>query len=236
MSMFKKKYTLNIEDQIKAAFTLKSNQASIIHGVRRIILGSACKRTALFSSRKNKAMIPVESRLELAYALELEREPRVKLYRTQALKIALLKDKYIYPDFLVKYADEKIEVHEVVPNKLFMTKEEIFNYSHLEKILDSYQLFFRIIDQNDIPTEIEFLKLCYFYTRCRDQIWSSDQIQKATKIIPYCHNLLLGEIYDILEKNNLKKEIGDYLIFNKYIDLPISIEKRRLCEIRGALI
>ena len=45
--------------------------------------------TFLFPSKKNVGMIPVESNLELAYAIELERDLSVVSYRTQALKIQL---------------------------------------------------------------------------------------------------------------------------------------------------
>ncbi|WP_347017453.1 hypothetical protein [Acinetobacter seifertii] len=77
-----------------------------------------------FLVKKNVGMIPVESNLELAYAIELERDLSVVSYRTQALKVQLSQCESNYPDFLVKYSDGRVEVHEVKADKLNLTEKK----------------------------------------------------------------------------------------------------------------
>ena len=110
-------HKLSIDEQVKFAFSSEPDIGGRFIGMRKIQQGSVNKRTSLFSSKKNGGMISLESNLELAYALELERNINVKHYRTQALKIALNEFQSVYPDFLIKYNNENIEVHEVKPNK-----------------------------------------------------------------------------------------------------------------------
>ncbi len=90
----------SILDQIDFAFSQKPNIASILHGQRRIHQGSPGRRTSLFPSRKCGGAIALESRLELAYAVQLESNPDVESYRTQALKIPLSENHVAFLTFL----------------------------------------------------------------------------------------------------------------------------------------
>jgi len=77
--------------QIAQAFQKSPNLARVLHGDRKIRQGGRGRRTALFPSMKCGGSIPLESRLELAYAVVLERSPSVQEYRTQAIRIRLPK-------------------------------------------------------------------------------------------------------------------------------------------------
>lgn len=211
---------ISIHDQIKIAFEAKPNIAGTLHGIRKINQGSVGKRTALFPSRKNGGMIPVESRLELAYALELEKDSGVHSYRSQALKITLNESQSVFPDFLIKFNDKKISIHEVKQNKLFLKLKEQERYEYLEKILNYLDINFKIVDQSKLPSQYEFSKWLYLYQRANIQNWSEFQIQTAIAIIPKHHELTLIEIHKLLKINNLPCELGEYLVFYKDIVLP----------------
>lgn len=109
MKKYKDDPNSNLHEQIELAFNRGSDIAGVLRGIRKIHQGSVGKRTSLFPSKKNAGMIPVESNLELAYAIELERDLSVVSYRTQALKIQLSQCESNYPDFLVKYSDGRVE-------------------------------------------------------------------------------------------------------------------------------
>ena len=79
---------------VRDAFSRQPDLAVRLHGVRKVQLGKRGQsRSSLFPSKKNAppehyaAYVPVESRLEQAYALCLERHPSVVAYRTQAICI-----------------------------------------------------------------------------------------------------------------------------------------------------
>lgn len=80
-------------------------------------------------------MIPYESQLELAHAIQLERNPSVKYYRTQALKIPISHNQFLYPDFLIKYTNEEIAFHEVKHSKRFLDQKDIERYQRLKILL-----------------------------------------------------------------------------------------------------
>lgn len=63
----------HILEQITAAFEKRPDVADVLHGQRRIRQGGKGRRTALFASRKNGGAVPVESKLELAHAVALQR-------------------------------------------------------------------------------------------------------------------------------------------------------------------
>lgn len=90
-----------IFEQIHCAFNQKPNIARTLHGQRRIYQGCLERRTSLFPSRKAGGSIALESKLELAYAIQLESLAVVESYRTQALSIPIGQNQNIFPDFLI---------------------------------------------------------------------------------------------------------------------------------------
>lgn len=90
----------NIHKQINDALNATPGLDGVIHGVRPIKQGKHGSRSSLFNSAKNHALIPVESRLEQSFCYQLEADPNVATYRTQALAIPYRKSA-IFPDFLV---------------------------------------------------------------------------------------------------------------------------------------
>lgn len=220
MNKYIKAQYLSIAEQITEAFCKKPTTDGIIHGVRKIIVGVVGKRTTLFPSKKNAGMIALESRLEFAYALQLERDPEVKAYRTQALKIAISRSQFVYPDFLIKYKNGTTQVHEIKPQKLSLSQSDLDRYTCLEHILKNSNIDFKIIDPCELPTEYECLCLNFLYQNAHSNEWSEQQILLGTQSIPQLDNLLLMEVQQYLAISELPKELASYLIFYGYISLP----------------
>lgn len=232
MNTYTKAQYLSITEQITEAFNAKPANDGVIHGLRKIILGAVGKRATLFPSKKNGGMIALESRLEFAYALQLERNSEVKAYRTQALKIAISKAQFIYPDFLIKYQDETIQVHEIKPNKFSLNHTDLERYTRLEQILKSSNINFKFIDRWELPTEYESLFLNFLYQKAHSNDWSEQQILLGTQSIPPLNDLLFMDVQHYLTVSGLPKELANYLIFYGHISLP-SLFATNLRNFRG---
>lgn len=232
MNKYTKAQYLSIAEQVTEAFNTKPTADGVIHGLRKIILGTVGKRPTLFPSKKNGGMIALESRLEFAYALQLERDPEVKAYRTQALKIAISKAQFVYPDFLIKYQDGTIKVHEVKPDSLSINQVDFVRYNLLKLILKNSNIDFRFVDRSELPTEYESLILNFLYQNAHTNDWSEHQILSGTRSIPPLNDLLLMEVQDYLTVSGLPKELANYLIFYGHISLP-SLFATNLRNFRG---
>ena len=232
MNNYIKSQYLSIEDQIIKAFNTKPAMDGTIHGQRKIILGTVGKRPTLFPSKKNGGMIALESRLEFAYALKLEQNHGVKAYRTQALKIAISNAQFVYPDFLIKYQDGSIEVHEVKPRILSLNETDLERYNRLGQILKNSNIDFKLVDHLDLPTEHESIVLNFLYQNAHTNDWSDDQILSGARSIPPLNGLLLMEVQNYLIVNGLPKELANYLIFYGHISLP-SLFTNNMRNLRG---
>ena len=234
MNKYTKAQYLSIAEQVTEAFNTKPTADGVIHGLRKIILGTVGKRPTLFPSKKNGGMIAFESRLEFAYRLQLERDPEVKAYRTQALKIAISKAQFVYPDFFIKYQDGTIKVHEVKPDSLSINQVDFVRYNLLKLILKNSNIDFRFVDRSELPTEYESLILNFLYQNAHTNDWSEHQILSGTRSIPPLNDLLFIEVQDYLTVSGLPKELANYLIFYGHISLP-SLFATNLSNFRGGI-
>lgn len=132
----------SILDQIETAFQSIPNIASTLHGQRKIYQGCYGRRTSLFPSTKCGGAIPLESRLELAHAICLERDPTVRNFRTQAIRIPLSKTNCCYPDFLVQTIDNTYEIHEIKPDIANLSAQELSRFEQLSALLYSIGIIF----------------------------------------------------------------------------------------------
>lgn len=173
----------SLQQQIEDAFNSAPNLASTLHGQRKVTQGSVGKRTSLFPSYKNEGMIPLESRLELAHAIALEKDSDVEFYRTQALKIQLSFNEFIYPDFLIKKFDHSLHVHEVKPYHQFVKTKQLDRFKRLEHILDNLEIEFKVIDLNNLYSQSEVNNLLYQYQRSHYKKWTAFEINFALSIL-----------------------------------------------------
>lgn len=206
-----------IFEQIKTAFATEPNIAATIHGQRKIFQGCYGRRTALFPSKKCCGAIATESRLELAHAVCLERNPTVINYRSQSLKITLSQNNYCYPDFLIQTSDGSYEVHEVKPSVSSLALEEYIRFDRLATLLSSVGVTFKLIDQTELPKENQLQQLLYWYQRGHRFDWSKFEIEQALNLLKTKQLENAIQVYQELESIGLKQELGDYLFFhNKF--------------------
>lgn len=210
--------------QIEAAFRVAPNVAHTLHGVRRIHQGSRGRRTSLFPSRKSGGAIPLESRLELAYAVTLERNPFVSSYRTQAIQLALPGGQTVFPDFLVRFDDGRYALHEVKPTLQHLSTDYHERCQLLERLLQSVGVGFQIVDTNMLPDELTLEWLLQRYVRGHHQTWTALEIELAAQCLEQQAASTLANAYSYLIANRLPPAIADYLAFHRGWFVPSEIE------------
>ena len=208
-----------ILDQIESAFQTTPNIAATLHGQRKIYQGCYGRRTSLFPSTKCGGAIPLESRLELAHAICLERDPTIQCFRTQAIKIPLSLNNFCIPDFLVQTIDLKYEVHEIKPSISSLSPQELDRFEKTANLLISLNIAFKLIDQHSLPPLKQQQQLLYWYQRGHQHSWSQIEIDLATKALQQNNFIDISQIYACLKNEGLDLELGDYLLFHEVISL-----------------
>lgn len=206
-------------EQIHNAFERSSNLAGTIHGERKVREGQRGKSTSVFPSRKVGGAVVLESRLELAYALALERDPNVSQYRTNALKIQIDEKHHVIPDFLIKTSDDWFEVHEVKPSILDLKERDRLRYDRIEKILASHNIFFKIVDRHELMNKDQTNRLLHLYSRGHRYPWSTLQITTAMKILGKAKFKNLSYIHSLLAAEGIDVHIGEYLVFHGKVNI-----------------
>lgn len=152
--------------KVRNAFLNAPDLAARQKGDRDIHMGwRGGSRTSLFPSKKNAGAanvavyVPVESRLEQAYALCLERNPSVVAYRTQAIPIQVPGGRSHCPDFLIfddrgKVFLREIKLSKAALKKSFVTKAEWVR-DHLARMGADYE----IVDRAALPSDSELKNL-----------------------------------------------------------------------------
>lgn len=217
----------NILEQIRIAFESTANVAATIHGQRKIFQGSFGRRTSLFPSEKCCGAIPLESRLELAHAVSLEKDPNILNYRSQALKILLINEQYCFPDFLIQTKKGNYEVHEVKPSIASLSIDELNRFAILSDLLHSIDITFKLIDHTDLPNESEISQLLYWYQRGHRFNWNNFEINYALEQLTLKEFDNSTQVYRTLESSGLKPELADYLFFHQKITINSNKQKSR---------
>jgi len=217
----------NILEQIRIAFESTANVAATLHGKRKIYQGAFGRRTSLFPSKKCCGSIPLESRLELAHAVSLEKDPNILNYRSQALKILLINEQYCFPDFLIQTKKGNYEVHEVKPSIASLSIDELNRFAILSDLLHSIDITFKLIDHTDLPNESEISQLLYWYQRGHQFNWNNFEINYALEQLTLKEFNNSTQVYRTLESIGLKPELADYLFFHQKITINSDKQKSR---------
>ena len=206
--------------QIRTAFASLPSLGGALHGIRRIRHGGKGRRTSLFPSRKNEASLALESRLELAHALQLERDPHVQKYRAQAIQIALPHGFHAVPDFLVQTTAGDFEVHEVKPSIEHLSTDELARFQTIEEVLNSVSVRFRLIDHRSLPNEVELCRLLQLYARGHVHNFTPLQVKLARQLLIKTTPKCLLDAHTMLINAELPSMLAEHLIFHKVIELP----------------
>lgn len=205
---------IHILEQIAAAFQKRPDVANVLHGQRRIRQGGRGRRTAQFSSTKSGGAVPVESKLELAHAVALERSSRVIRFRTQAICIALTERHVAYPDFLVEVADGKFEIHEIKPSILHLSAEDTQRFERIERVLRSCGVGFRLIDAASLANGQDLEEMLLSYTRGHAERYAPAQISLALEALTNKPLVWFSDAYQLLKDRDLSPCLADYLDFH----------------------
>ena len=177
----RKKFNISncLNTQLQEAFEKPITISGQFLGIRNIHHGSFNKRTVIFTSYKNGGAFSLESRLELAHAVNLERDISVLKYRTQALKVTLSKAMYAIPDFLILNNLHNYEVHEVKSNLKSLSKEKIEKLEVTKQVLKSYNIKYKIFDEIALPSNKEINSILRIYKHVKNINIDKDRINLA---------------------------------------------------------
>ena len=157
-------------NQIKEAFLAEPTINGVLYGVRMVRLGKEGSRSGYFPSIKNahgalmSVSLPVESRAEARYALELERDETVRAFRTQAVQLAVPGQKSpVYPDFLILDQRGRLHLREVKQDVNHLSDEYMKRFEHLKKILYRWGISYALVDISEMPDERKYENLLWLY-------------------------------------------------------------------------
>ena len=221
---YRKEFNISkdIHTQIKEAFEKSTTISGQFLGLRNIQHGSFNKRTVIFSSIKNGWAFSLESQLELAHALNLERDTRVFKYRTQALKVVLTKDSYAIPDFLILNNLNEYEVHEVKSNLNSLSASQLAKLELTKKTINSYNMKYEIYDETVLPNIKEVNSILRIYKNIKKVNLNIEKINSA-KIITENTIKNFTVLLDHLSKYRFSYNEICYLVFYKHIQANIDI-------------
>ncbi len=205
----------NLQEKFEDAFRKQTHVSSKFIGERRIKsrIGS---RVSLFPSIKNKGLICLESNLELAHAISLERNEDVLQYRTQALQIFITEKQYTIPDFIIRTLNG-YEVHEIKPNLKTISERSFSRFKIAEEILKNHCIKFKTFDRHNLLSKQDYLFLNISYQRANHKILNKSDLDKAEIIINNAKYKRREDLYLLMQSNNLNPMIADYFIFYKKI-------------------
>lgn len=205
----------NLLQKFEDAFQKQIHVSSKFIGERRI-KSRRGSRVSLFPSIKNQGLICLESNLELAHAISLERDEDILQYRTQAVQIFISNQHFIIPDFIIKTVNG-FEVHEVKPNLKTISERHILRFNLAENILSNHNIKFRIYDHNNLLSKQDSLFLSISYQRTNYQNINPMALEKAGTIIKNYKFKDREDLYSLMKEHNLDLVIADYFIFYKKI-------------------
>lgn len=205
----------NLHEKFEDAFRKQTHVSSKFIGERRIKsrIGS---RVSLFPSTKNEGLICLESNLELAHAISLERDENILQYRTQAVQIFISDQHFIIPDFIIKKSNG-FEVHEIKPNLKTISERIFSRFKIAEEILKNHCIKFKTFDRHNLLSKQDYLFLNISYQRANHKILNKSDLDKAEIIINNAKFKRKEDLYLLMQSNNLNPMIADYFIFYKKI-------------------
>lgn len=221
---YRKKFNISddLDSQIREAFDKPLTISGQFLGIRNIHHGSFNKRTVIFSSIKNGGAFSLESQLELAHALNLERDSRVLKYRTQALKFILTNNSYAIPDFLILNNLHEYEVHEIKSNLRSLSSEQLYKLELTKQVVNSYNIKYEILDDKFLPNLKEINCLLRIYKNIKNIELNTEKINIAKSITK--NNIKnFSDLLTSLSKYKFSYNEICYLVFYKYIEVNIDI-------------
>lgn len=201
----------NLHKVLEGAFNKPANLSNKYFGERKINnhIGT---RNSLFPSQKSKGLICLESNLERAHALSLERNEDIDNYRTQSVKLYLNEKEYVIPDFLV-LRNGRFEIHEIKANLSIINEKQKNRFNLIQLLLEYHSIKFRKFDHKDLPDHHQINTLNHCYQKVIRNKINHHDIKLAEEILCKRKFKTINDIYQILFEKNISAINGDYLIF-----------------------
>lgn len=206
----------SVIEQFASAFKQPPDQAGIFRGQRRVKRGARGRRTSLFTSHKSGGSFVLESGLELAYALTLERDSSVLSYRAQAVRVDVFGYGFAYPDFVVRFED-RFEVHEVKASTASLGQKKICRFEALQAELQRHGIGFKTVTAETLPRGEEFERLCISYMRAHVCSMDEDHLAQALQILIARPPRGLTEAYAMMTDSAIPIAVVDFLLFYQKI-------------------
>lgn len=192
---------------VRHAFSRQPDLAARLHGGRRVRLGKRGEsRSSLFPSKKNAATshvavyMPVESRLEQAYALCLERHPRVVAYRTQAISIDIPRGRAHWPDFLILDDQGRVFVREVKHDKSLLREDYRQKVEWVGNFLARVGVDYAIVDRDELPPDLvlrHLKSIHHSYPFIPSEVEIGHALAAIPSLLPCSYQTLVEAIGDV---------------------------------------
>jgi hypothetical protein len=208
--------------QVDEAFSTEPTLSGVIQGRREIKLGKrGGGRASNFPSKKNAmaglpaVAIPVESRAESMFALELERNPSVQAFRSQAIELTLPgSTSPIYPDFLYVDTAGRLHVREVKADKEYLSSEFRERIEVITGILHKEGVSYAVVDLNEMPSGMKSANLFWLHKQY-DRIPHTDEIKKFLAL--NFERSTYGELQELCRSKGLPVSVVPYLLLSEWI-------------------
>lgn len=201
----------NLINRIEIAFNKEPHISAELTGIRKVKPRPGI-RTFLFPSKKNSGLISLESSLELAHAIELERDSDVIEYRTQVIKLFTSESQYLIPDFLIKKINS-IEIHEIKANLNMLSNKQRVRFELAEQELKKYSIQLKIYDAKKLLKKEDAQILNMHYQRANFKPFTPEELDAGRILIKENEINNMNDLILILEENNLSPLLADYFIF-----------------------
>lgn len=191
----------------RLAFSRQPDLAAQLHGGRKVRLGKrGDSRSSLFPSKKNAATshvavyMPVESRLEQAYALCLERHPGVVAYRTQAISIDTPGGRAHWPDFLILDDQGRVFVREVKRDKSLLGEDYRQKVEWVGNFLARVGIDYALVERDELPPDLvlRHLKSVHqSYARIPSKFEIEHALAALPSLLPCTYQTLVEALGDV---------------------------------------
>lgn len=207
--------------QVEEAFSTKPTINGVIHGRRIVKLGKRGFRCGYFPSSKNatsslsSVYIPMESTIETALAVELERDLSIRAFRTQAIEISL-PGGWAFPDFLAVDTHGNISIMEVKADKRYLSVDMQERIEHLTEKFARWGFSYSVVDSFDLPQG----------TKLANLFWLNNSINshpKASELERFLNlgysQCTFGELKDICKAEEFDSSMAPFLIFSEQLKI-----------------
>ncbi len=206
-------------EQATEAFSTEPTMNGVIHGRRKVKLGKRGFSCSYFPSAKNatgslsSVYIPMESKLEAALALELERDLSIRAFRTQAIETSL-PGGWAFPDFLAVDTRGNLSIREVKADKRYLSVDMQERIEHLTEKFARWGFSYSVVDSFDLPQGTKLANLFWL----NSSIYSHPRASELERFLNLGFSqCTYGELKTICNAEEFDTSMAPFLIFTEQL-------------------